>query len=83
MLPRVHIALRIIEVDHFVNVADDRLSRGLLMLFCGTDNNHQSYMYITLCSVPWGYRYLHKIVIRANMSSNTLNLRCCPFLCIA
>ena len=36
---------------------DDRLSRGLLMLFCGTENNNQQY--IKLFSVPWGYIYLY------------------------
>ena len=60
MLPRVHIALQIIEVELFCDAVD-----------------------AVLFSVPWGYGYLHIIVIRVNMSSNTLNLRCCPFLCIA
>ena len=62
--------------------ADVRLSRGLLMLFCGTENNnqldldfYQSYMYMAMDTCI--------IVIRANMSSDTLNLRCCPLLCIA
>ena len=36
--------------------ADDRLSRSLLMVLCGTENNNQPY--INLFSVLWQWGYL-------------------------